>query len=785
MTSKNSSFKELSAFCLEGLRRRLWSCALSALAFFFAYPVAAAVIISNTRKQMQYRNLPAVLMEQYIKRGIFSTYRNAVSPGSFMPVFILAILAIVLAVSGFSWLFSSKETDYYHSLPIRREKLFAVVTADSIFIAAAPFALMSAVSGFIIMAATGRKRALWVSFTGFVYNMAMFLLCYAASVTALMLTGHKLVSILGACAFYGTGPLIAGGVHMLFTNYFKSYFDETGIFPAVMHHSSPVLWALNIDSAPAKVSAAVWALVWAAVLTALSILLYKKRPSEAAGRAIAFKWAEPVIKVVLSCAIGIFAGTFIHSLMLTTRAADGWTVFGAACGVILTACILEIIYHADFKKLFSGKKALLLSAVIVCAVFCIFRFDIFGYDRWLPAEGKVASAGLYCDSLEMDSWNYQRELTLEQNDMDGRYYVMTTMTGNDGRGMIQRLADDTALPDTGKVRTIAEQGIRDLGSDRQNEIYTGPTAESTDTGKDIFGTVVVSWRLTNGRTKYREYYMNLTAVRDELDSIHDCDAWKTQMYPALSMGAEELSGINYNTAGRFYHLPAAGREVLEAWQEDMRGLTADTRRNEMPLLCLQFKTEEFQAMADTIREQDPYMLDMFNNCGYYPVYPSFTKTLALLEKCGLHTDDLLHADKALSAEIWDYRSFFGGEPDYTGQKSLGSVLIEDKEELEQILACAVPADLVCGNSYGRCYTGLEVSVRYPFGMFQDMQETESPDGAKPAAVHEVYSDMRIMDRGYQDACTVRFPADDAPQFIRDRFGITDEDIRLESGSGGY
>ncbi len=784
MTSKNSSFKELTAYCMEGLRRRLWSCALSALVFFFAYPVAAAVIISNTRKQMQYRVLPAELLDQYIKRGIFSSYRNMVSPGSIIPVLVLTLMAIVLAVSGFSWLFSAKETDYYHSLPARREKLFAAVTADSILIAAVPYALMSAVSGLIIFMATGRKRALWISFTGFVYNMAMFLLCYTIAVAAVMLTGHKLVSILGVCAFYATGPLIVGGVHMLYTNYFKSYFDGTSIFVKVLRHTSPVLWAMDIGGAASHVSNAVWALVWSVILTWLSIFLYRKRPSEAAGRAIAFRWAEPVIKVILSSAVGIFAGVFIHSLMQNTQGADAWTVFGAACGVLLTACVLEIIYHADFKKLFSGRRSLLLSALIVLAVFCIFRFDIFGYDRWLPAEGKVASAGLYCDELEMDSWQYQRVITLEQNELDGRYYVETAMADADGRGMMQRLADETDLPDMGTARTIAAQGIHDLKYSGTAGEYAAPTAENTDTGEeqDHFGSVLISWRLKNGRTKYREYYMDLTAVRDELDSIHDCDAWRTVMYPALSMKAEDLAGINYNTAGRFYHLPKAGKEVLEAWQEDMRGLRADTQRDEMPLICLQFKTAQFQAMADIIREQDPYMLDTFNNAGYYPVYPSFAKTLAQLEKCGLSTDDLLHKEEAVSAEIWDYRSFFGGEPDYTGQKNMGSVLIEDKDELEQILEAAVPTDLVCGNGYGSCYTGIEISVCYPAGTFLT---GEDPGGISPAKASGYYSDTAMAGRGYQDTCTVRFPSDDVPQFIRDRLGITDEDIRLESGPRGY
>ncbi len=800
MMSRNSSFKEQIAYCLEGLRRRLWSCALSVLVFFFAFPVAAAVMISGAREQLRYQAdmLTPDLMNLYLQRSIFRSYRLYAGPGSLLLVLLMALMAVVCAVSGYRWLFASKETDFYHSLPVRREKLFATVTIDSFLITAIPYGVMSLISAVIIMAASGRKYALWIAFTGFRFNMTAFLFCYAVAVVAVMLTGQMLVCLLGTAVFYGIGPMIVGAGYLLMHGYFASFYEDTQKTEALLQHSSPVLWAaVSGRAGTGAVRCAVWSLVWFAVFTAIGLILYRKRPSEAAGRAIAFPVAEPVIKVVLSSTAGIFTGAFIHRLMANTGAADAWTVFAAACGVLLTAMILEIIYHSDFKKLFAGKKAILLAAVITAAVLAVFRFDLTGYDRWIPAADKVASVGIFSDALESDTWQYQSELVMQQDELTGRRYVNTLLKGtDDGLGMDyrQRLANETDLPDLDAVRAIAERGVLDIKDPKilDGRIYGMYTekAGGADPGQRI-GQVLFSWRLKNGRTVYRQYMMNLTAVRDELDAVHDAETWKKTMYPMLTLDPEELSGINYNLGGRCYHLtkkgetdaaPAGAKEILLAWQADMMELTADTQRQEMPVVCLQFKTKKFQEMVDIMREEDPYAVETFNNSGYYPVYPSFGRTVSLLEKYGLPLEDTLRADRAVNLEICDYRSSYGGKPDYSGTKNLGTVLIEDKEEMRKILEAAVPQDLVCGNCYGSRYSGLEIQVHYPAGTFSvgDPAASEyalNGDAAspRPYATRENYAgtspyDTRIL-------C---FRPDSIPESVMERFGITEEDIQAES-----
>ena len=60
---------------------------------------------------------------------------------------------------------------------------------------------------------------------------------------------------------------------------------------------------------------AVIALAVAALLFGLGMFLYRKRPSEAAGRAMAFKVSEPVIRFLLVVPITLFSGMIFRSIL--------------------------------------------------------------------------------------------------------------------------------------------------------------------------------------------------------------------------------------------------------------------------------------------------------------------------------------------------------------------------------------------------------------------------------------------------------------------------------------
>ena len=80
-------------------------------------------------------------------------------------------------------------------------------------------------------------------------------------------------------------------------------------------------------------------------------------------------------------------------------------------GALISHCVIEVIYHFDFKKLFAHWPQLILAAALSMALFFSFRFDWWGYDSYLPeAENVEKRFGFH---------GYGSELAVEPENRDG------------------------------------------------------------------------------------------------------------------------------------------------------------------------------------------------------------------------------------------------------------------------------------------------------------------------------------------------------------------------------
>ena len=113
--------------------------------------------------------------------------------------------------------------------------------------------------------------------------------------------------------------------------------------------------------------------------------LYRLRPTETAGKPIAFPKAESVLKILLSIPLGICAAFYLDSL--ANQASNNIVIFILAilCTFIF-AIVIEFIYTMDLKHLFAKKGALLLSVSLAFGITAIYKFDLFKYDNYIPKK---------------------------------------------------------------------------------------------------------------------------------------------------------------------------------------------------------------------------------------------------------------------------------------------------------------------------------------------------------------------------------------------------------------
>ena len=712
MTSRSLFFKYMK----ENTKQRIWNLALVLLLCFFAFPVTTALWSSTAfRPENLNSSLPADLARTQAQRDFTRDMLRMYSMKGGALAFMLTIAAVVLAASGFAYLHSKKKTDFYHSLPIRREMLYAVTCLNGFLYMAVAYL------GFLTIAAVMiRVKGVPFDWGGLylasVEHLCFFALVYMTAILSMLLTGNLVVGLLGTGVLFSWGPVICMTISAYFSEYFTTFSGDDSFLLALSERTSPVAWYVKacMSSQPGRM--ALWAMLAAAVLFLLGMLLYRRRPSEAAGHAMAFPITEPIIRFLIAVPSSLLLGAMFHSMMYE----DGWTVFGLVCGLLLVSCIIEIIYHFDFKSLFAHKRQLLVSAVFVGVVFAIFRFDLFGYDRYLPATEKLASGGIYCDLLDPDATS-QYHSTVEYT--EGWYGVTFDAMPSSTLADEMQISDDQGLE---LLHTIAAQGVHDAAEDRDRFLRGHGRSYDVEEGDEAFRNVTIAWHLRNGRTVYRSYRVNVSGVRAALEAVYNLDAYKTAMYPVLSLTADDVAGINYKEEDECSHVKLSGADVkaalLAAYQEELKALTSETRAHEMPIAEIQFKTNEQQALIQKLRDEGGNYT-LFNHYYYYPIYPSFTKTIALLRACGVEVGGTVTPEKTASITL-SYQGVAVSEEEmapadtelgqrqrkYLSDDSRAMLTVTDPEQIQEILAASASHSVVSLNPLAETDCGMEIVV---------------------------------------------------------------------------
>ena len=674
MTSGSLYFKLLR----EDLKRRVWAIALVFLAFFFSLPIGLALSMENAantdyfiyngyKNFVQDGSLPDDLFQAKLLELKTKVVLSDAAFGNGLIVFLLIVAAVVIGVSSFSYLHNRKKIDFYHSIPVRRETLYSTQYTGGILIVGLCYLInLILMLGVALSYGVRLGSLIGPMAGGWALNMLYFLLMYAVVVVAMMMTGNMVVGLLGSGVFFFFLPAIM----MLLAAYCETFFLTTAR-SMWSSEDSPFMWGMKYLS---PFSVYMTALSWGVknigkhipelictgfgflAFSLLGLQLYRKRPSEAAGRAMAFKRTMAPIRMILVIGCGLAGCMFFWSLQSNLK----WGLFGIVVAVILTHCIVEIIYHFDFKKLFGHRVQLVICLAAGVLAFLSFRYDWYGYDSYMPQADRIASASL---EIGIDSnWLDSREITISDSGEFGVTY----------KAAYEEIEKNMKLTDMGLVLPIAEEGRRNAIEDRKVRLGSsrtpayantrvsyiggadGPTSvfvagkvagEENETDRQMYYTnVTVNYRLTNGRRVRRAYSLYLSDIMDTYEKLYSQTDYKTGLYRILSQTPEQLSRAYYKEAGTIAYTAEEGSvltELLKAYQTDLMALDTQTRIQEAPIGSICFVTKDSvhylkKGIEDSLYKYRggywDYRVEDFNQ--YWPIYPSFTRTIQILESQG-------------------------------------------------------------------------------------------------------------------------------------------------------
>ena len=782
MTSKNLFFKLMK----EDLKRKVWAVGLAFLSFFFWMPVMTAMRVSDVY-QMYDRWIKngttfgeGITAESRLAEKLLDVVADTVGMGNPLNACTIAVAAVVLASTGFMYVHSRKQMDFYHSIPVRREQIFAVKYLNGILIIFSTY-LVNMLLAFGVLAVNRVDLSVVVpaGLTAFAVHMGGFLINYGLMVIAVMLTGNFFISILGGIVLFAYVPAIIALAQGLMYLFFETV-NFRGVDTELIYvRTSPIAYYVYVvvegtgmdmakyGSLMGRVGACLGV---GAVMAIIAMFLYKKRPSESAGKSMAFKVSKTPIKILLVVPITIAAAVLFWNIYYSLP----WAVFGFVIGVVVTHCIVEIIYHFEFRKLFSNLHHMGISAVLALIIIAVFRFDLLGYDTYLPKEKDFESASVYAGNLQ--DWN-DYGLPYQYDNGYGTSRSWRYVQGN------EYVAENMKVTDYAVIERLAVAGIGD--AKRVKELRYSKQ-DDTAHQKDYWTTLEVGYRLNNGKKAYRNYTVNVTELREVFDELYAMEEYKCGTNPILSYEVDNITGIYEAKRSEIQQVDADEEmiaEILEAYKEEAIALTLDERAVETPVTSLRFLTiAEKDYISQITKERSPnyvgdFRLSDMNQVNFFPVYPSFTKTLALLKECGIDDFGPVSVDDVDRIEIYsdyytDEQAYYDAHTSYYEERVYA--IVNGVEAAEAYPVTVSSQDglrtitlKVDGSDEMRTCMEEVLSVAYDHDLVQ-LNGLQSMEYGISVRVY-MKSDVDGISTANQEFIPYLFKPDETPQFVKEAF----------------
>lgn len=413
MKSKISCF---DAGIARNLARRFWPI----WAVYFAAMVVAFPLELTSVTIYSYAQANARVLECAMKSA-----RVAIPAGAAM------------AMAMFSYMYSSRSVGMICSLPLRRETMYMtallcglvpMLIADviAVLLGAVVVSGWAYVETYVLAEALGIIAMETVAFYGFAVfcgqltgNILVLPLVYLllnVSVYAVELGLRYLLSnfVYGmagsSCELIALSPIIYA------TNFFNVFWTDVGTAEITVAGSGAVStpqtagWTVRgLPQLGAYCAAGL-------LLMAAGLFMYRRRRMECASDAVAIPVLRPIFKYCMCFGGAIVVAYLVYANFGLNRRFVGLPEAfvlmllmsaGAAVGYFMAKMIMEKTLHV-FS---TGWRGLGICVGIIAVFIFTWEFDLYGYERYVPAQEDVGSVTLSVDYMTPDAFTEQQNIT--------------------------------------------------------------------------------------------------------------------------------------------------------------------------------------------------------------------------------------------------------------------------------------------------------------------------------------------------------------------------------------
>ncbi len=702
MISKSSFLVDMK----ENSKRRLWVLAVFALAFIVLFPTFTALVINRIISRSGW------LFEAYEKGRAGEILHERLISGMCSTIGVSRVMAVVTAgaafisaVQGFSYLYSRKKTDFYMGMPIKRKRRFLNIWLNGILLYVVPY-LTGLLISILIAAQSGAvdKTVIYEAATALYTNLLFYLCIYHMAVLAVMLTGNIIITGFGFlvfCLYEYVVRMVVVGYKNLFFRYFSSYGME----------AEPILSPFFMFGHPLRL------FIFALAVGILAYICYLKRPAEAAGKSMTFEITKPVVKVLLIVPTSLFAGLVIADAVgfypHSSMEGIGYVLFTFAFVIVIGSALIQVIYEFDIKGALHKKSHIVISGVLTAFIFILFRYDLTGYDGYIPEQKNIESVAFIPDSYDM-TWEGGTYF-----DSDGSY--MTELEYADKYMQLNNVDDVCELAELSMkeydqfLRRVEKEGYKE----DQEEYWS-------------YATLI--YRLKSGRDVTRSVWVNVNNDKavQLLDSVVGSEEFKKGYMQGASENLDhmleqadakrKISAVYGNGIYIKKMSENDAKDFLEVYRRDLALANFSKIRECIPQAIFSLNIEEnvlgstygtWQGISGSTRI---HTVSVF-------IYPFYEESIAWLKEhgyymnCQLNVEDVARVQvvnhnsaqrerleekqgtvSGAAADISDVYLNYDGQIDIYGDNEAVDTRVyadyTNQEEMECIVNCIYPDEIV-------------------------------------------------------------------------------------------
>ena len=372
-----------------------------------------------------------ILPLQLVQTGRYQTLEplvqaqlhNAICSALYASVVMALISGCLFAMAVWSYLMSARTVGLMHALPVTRTQAFFSHTLSAMGMLTAGNVLVFLVS---VLCSAGRGFVDWATLGAWLLlTELMCLFFFALASLCAVVTGW----LLAVPVLYGAVNVVALLLYLVVravAQLFYYGYAGSGEVPQGIRCLTPVMriWNSLNDGAGEWITAqgpdyerqvflqalapksfivcAVYAAVGIALL-ALVWWLYKKRPSETGGDAMAFRWLRPIARWTIGLCGGWGLGLFLHYTIFVDSGFVNLLVCQLIMGVICffaAQMLLQKKFRIFNKRWWIETAALVL---VLAAVMGGVKLDITGYQTRVPDAGRVKAVSFSCAGAHFSS----------------------------------------------------------------------------------------------------------------------------------------------------------------------------------------------------------------------------------------------------------------------------------------------------------------------------------------------------------------------------------------------